>query len=223
MCSLVVGMVSHVHTYICYIHIYTKAHQIVHIKYVQFIYVNYTLITLFLKRNKQVSLLGPSLQPSGQSPHSAWSLRPSFLHPGCSLQPLPVFLYCMATNQLWLPEGARPLWLCAHCPLQQLGHLLPHPHRELLLCQALLSCALSGEAGHNEQLPPLHPTDHVHNLSPAFVCPSQTGGSLRLGTLTCPSLSYQCKAHGQPSGFTQEIPPAQEGEVSQRGGSELRS
>ena len=35
MCSLVVGMVSHVHTYICYIHIYTKAHQIVHIKYVQ--------------------------------------------------------------------------------------------------------------------------------------------------------------------------------------------
>ena len=49
MCSLVVGMVSHVHTYICYIHIYTKAHQIVHIKYVQFTYVNYTLITLFLK------------------------------------------------------------------------------------------------------------------------------------------------------------------------------
>lgn len=117
MCSLAVGMVSHVYTYTCYIHIHIKTHQIVHIKYVQFIHVNYTLIKLFLKRNKQVSLLGPSLQPSGQSPHSAWSPKPSFLQPGCSLQSLSVFLYCMATSQLWLPEGARPpTALCALSP-----------------------------------------------------------------------------------------------------------
>lgn len=120
----------------------------------------------------------------------------------CSLAVLSSLFLCFSIA--WQPVSSGslkvpgPLWLCAHCPLQQLGHLLPHPHRELPLCQALLSCALSGEAGHDEQLLPLRPTAQVLNLSPAFVCPSQTRGSMRLGTLTCPSLSYQREAHGQP-------------------------
>ena len=105
MCSLVVGMVSHVHTYICYIHIYTKAHQIVHIKYVQFTYVNYTLITLFLKRNKQVSLLGPSLQPSGQSPHSGLV--------SCILAVLSSLFPCFSTA--WQPISCGSLKVPGPC------------------------------------------------------------------------------------------------------------